>query len=114
DAAVNLRKHTHADLLALTRRPIRPIDELRSSYYVNLDVVDQPGVLRAIAEAFERHGVSIRSLEQEGVGTNARLIFITHNAKEADVQATLADLRDLDVILDITSVLRVVGDDEQG
>jgi len=114
DAAVNLRKHTHADLVTLSRRPIRPIDELHSSYYVNLDVVDQPGVLRAIAEAFERHGVSIRSLEQEGIGESARLIFITHRAREADVQATLADLRTLDVIHDITSVLRVVGDDGRG
>jgi homoserine dehydrogenase len=111
DAAVNLRKGTHADLLALVRRPIRPIDELQSSYYVNLDVVDRPGVLRAVAEAFERHEVSIRSLEQEGVGDSARLIFITHTAREADVQGTLADLRELDVIHDITSVLRVVGDD---
>ncbi len=114
DAAVNLRKGTHAHLLALTRRPIRPIDELRSSYYVNLDVVDRPGVLRAVAEAFERHEVSIRSLEQEGVGESARLIFITHRAREADVQGTLDDLRELDVIHEITSVLRVVGDEGEG
>jgi homoserine dehydrogenase len=114
DASVNLRKGTHADLIALARRPIRPIDELQSSYYVNLDVVDKPGVLRAVAEAFERHAVSIRSLEQEGVGADARLIFITHRAREADVQATLEDLRELDVIHRITSVLRVIGDDQDG
>jgi len=112
DAAVNLRKGTSADLLTLGRKPIRPIDELQSSYYVNLDVLDRPGVLRAVAEAFERHGVSIRSLEQEGVGADARLIFITHQAREADVQATLDDLRELEVIHQITSVLRVIGDDE--
>jgi len=109
DAAVNLRKGAHAHLPSLTRRPIRPIDDLQSSYYVNLDVVDRPGVLRAVAEAFEHHQVSIRSLEQEGVGESARLIFITHQAREADVQATLDDLRELDVIHEITSVLRVVG-----
>ena len=68
------------------------------------------GVLRAVAEAFERHQDSIRSLEQEGVGAGARLIFITHLAREADVQATLDDLRELEVIHRITSVLRVVGD----
>ena len=111
DAAVNLDKKTYASLPALVRRPIRPIDELHSSYYVNLDVVDRPGVLRAVAEVFERHAVSIRSLEQEGVGADARLIFITHQAREADVQATLDDLRLLDVIHHITSVLRVIGDD---
>lgn len=114
DAAVNLGKGTSATLLTLTRRPIRPIDELQSSYYVNLDVVDKPGVLRAVAEVFERHAVSIRSLEQEGVGEAARLIFITHEAREADVQATLDDLGELDVIHRITSVLRVVGGGQEG
>jgi homoserine dehydrogenase len=111
DAAVNLERKTHARVGTLVHRPIRSIDDLHSSYYVNLDVVDRPGVLRAVAEAFERHGVSIRSLEQEGVGDDARLVFITHRAREADVQRTLADLRELDVIHAITSVLRVVGDD---
>jgi homoserine dehydrogenase len=93
------------------RRPIRPIDELLTSYYLNLDVVDRPGVLRAIAEVFETHAVSIRSMEQEGTAERARLILITHEAREADVQATLEDLRGLDVIVNIASVLRVVGDE---
>jgi homoserine dehydrogenase len=111
DAATNLRKDTHASLISLVRRPIRPIDELLTSYYLNLDVVDRPGVLRAIAEVFERHRVSIRSMEQEGTGDTARLILITHQAREADVQATLEDIRGLDVILNVTSVLRVIGTD---
>ena len=37
-------------------------------------------------------------MEQEGLGDDARLIFITHTAREADVQATLHDLGDLDVV----------------
>ena len=60
---------------------------------------------------FERHGVSIRSMEQEGLGDEARLIFITHVAREADVQATLRELRDLDAIHRVGSVLRVVDGD---
>ncbi len=111
DAATNLRRGAHATVGTLTRARIRPIDEVVSSYYINLDVEDRPGVLRAIAEVVERHGVSIRSMEQQGLGEEARLIFITHRAREADVQATLADLRDLDVIHHVGSVLRVVGDD---
>ena len=55
--------------------------------------------------------MSIQSLEQEGVGDDARLIFITHQAREADVQATLEDLRELDVIHQITAVLRVINDE---
>ena len=50
----------------------------------------------------------IRAMEQDGLGDEARLIFITHTAKEADVQATLRDLRELDAVDRIGSVLRVI------
>jgi hypothetical protein len=48
-------------------------------------------------------------MEQEGLEHEARLIFITHLATERDVQATLRDLRELDVVDRIGTVLRVVG-----
>jgi homoserine dehydrogenase len=109
DAAMNQRQGTHATIGSFTRARIRSIDELSSAYYLCLEVIDQPGVLARVADAFGRHGVSIRSMEQEGLGTEARLIFITHVATERDVQATLRELRDLDVVDRIGSVLRVVG-----
>ena len=109
DAAMNLRQGTHAAIGSFARVRIRSIDELTSAYYVNLEVADRPGVLARVADAFGRHGVSIRSMEQEGLGTEARLIFITHVATERDVQATLRELRELDVVDRIGSVLRVVG-----
>ena len=112
DAASNLRKGTHASIGSLGRARVLAIDEISSSFYLNIDVVDRPGVLRAIAEVFERHGVSIRSMEQEDVGDAARIIFITHTAREAAVQATLHDLRGLDVVHNIGSVLRVIGHDQ--
>ena len=40
---------------------------------------------------------------------HARLIFITHEAREADLRATLHELRDLDAVTSIGSVLRVIG-----
>jgi homoserine dehydrogenase len=57
---------------------------------------------------FAEHGVSIRSMEQEGLGDEARLIFITHTAREAHVQATLRDLRELDVVDRVGTLLRVI------
>ncbi|MBW3546768.1 MAG: homoserine dehydrogenase [Actinobacteria bacterium] len=108
DAAGNLRRGTHAPLGLLPRAVIRPIDEMRSEYYLHLEVVDRPGVLHAVSGVFAEHGVSIRSMEQEGLGDEARLIFITHDAAESAVQATLAALRGLDVVDRVTSVLRVV------
>jgi homoserine dehydrogenase len=111
DAAVNLRRGSHATVGALARARILPIDDVISAYYLNLDVADQPGVLAQVAGVFGAHGVSIRSMEQEGLGGEARLIFITHEAVERDVQATLHDLRDLDVVDRVGTVLRVVGTD---
>jgi len=49
-------------------------------------------------------------MEQEGLGDEARLIFITHEAFERDVAATLHDLKNLDVVGRVGSVLRVVAD----
>jgi homoserine dehydrogenase len=108
DAATNLRKNSSASVGTLVEARIRPIDEATSEYYLNLEVADRPGVLAAVAGIFGRHDVSIRAMEQEGLGDEARLIFITHTAREADVQATLHDLRDLDVVDRVGTLLRVI------
>jgi homoserine dehydrogenase len=108
DAGVNLRRGSSASVGALAKARIRSIDEASSEYYLNLDVADRAGVLAAVAGVLAAHDVSIRAMEQDGLGEEARLIFITHTAKEADVQATLRDLRELDAVDRIGSVLRVI------
>ena len=45
-----------------------------------------------------------------GNGPDARLVFITHTAREADVQATVRALRELDVVKSVGGLLRVIGD----
>ena len=109
DAAVNITKGTHGSLGSFAKAVIRPIDETSAEYLLGLEVTDQPGVLHAVTGVFARHGVSIRALEQEGIGDDARLVFITHEAREADVQATVRELRDLDVVRRIGGLLRVIG-----
>jgi homoserine dehydrogenase len=110
DAAVNRARGSHASIGALAKARIRPIDEVETAYYLNIDVFDRPGVLAAVAGVFGAHGVSIRSMEQEGLGDEARLVFITHIAREAAMQATVRDLHHLDAVDRITSVLRVIGE----
>ncbi len=101
-----------ARLGRLTRRPIRPIDEVESQFYLFMEAADRPGVLATIADAFGRHGVSIKSMQQRGIGDDARLIFVTHRARESDLRATVHALRDVDVVHRVGSVLRVVGDED--
>jgi homoserine dehydrogenase len=69
-------------------------------------------VLAAVAGVFGDHGVSIRSMEQLGLHDEARLVFITHQATERDVQATLAALRQLWAVERIGSLLRVTGGEQ--
>jgi homoserine dehydrogenase len=109
DAALHLRSGTHGSLGTFSRATIRPIDETSAEYLLSMDVVDRPGVLHAVTGVFARHGVSIRAAEQEGNAPDARLVFITHVAREADVQATVRELRDLDVVRKVGSLLRVLG-----
>jgi homoserine dehydrogenase len=109
DAAVNLASGTHGALGSFRKVTIRAIDETSAEYLLSLDVADQPGVLHAVTGAFAEHGVSIRAAEQEGIGPDARLVFITHQALESDVQATLRRLRDLPVVRRVGGLIRVIG-----
>jgi homoserine dehydrogenase len=112
DAAINLRKGTHAAIGSLAPAHIRPIDELESAFYLSIDAVDRPGVLAAIAGVFGKHGVSISSMEQEGHDDEARIVFITHRARESAMQATLHDLRELDAVRRVGSLVRALLPDE--
>jgi homoserine dehydrogenase len=113
DAAKNLHSGARgATVGALERRPIRPIDETSSQFYVSLDAADRPGVLATISGVFGDHEVSIQSMQQKGQGDDARLIFVTHVAKEAAVAATIRAVRDLEAVKRVGSVLRVVGGEE--
>ncbi|MFM8947170.1 MAG: homoserine dehydrogenase [Actinomycetota bacterium] len=109
DAAVNLVKGTHGTIGSFGKAVIRPIDETSAEYLLSLEVADRPGVLHAVTGAFARHGVSIRAAEQEGMAADARLVFITHEARESDVQATVRELRDMDVVKQVGGILRVIG-----
>ena len=93
----------------VARKPIRSMDAVTTQYYVLLDVADAPGVLAEVAAVFGDHGVSIRSVWQEGEGDSAQLLLITHAATEAAVQACITALRGRAAVRDVASLLRVEG-----
>jgi homoserine dehydrogenase len=93
---------------------IVPVEDLSSAFYLSMDVFDRPGVLASVAKAMGEHGVSIRWMEQKGLGDEARLIFLTHIAREGAMAATVAELSRLDVVDRVGAVLRVVGSESSG
>jgi homoserine dehydrogenase len=91
---------------------IRPHDATHVRYYLVLSVLDQPGVLSAVAGVFANHRVSIASVRQEGFGDEAQLAVITHVGTEGQHRETIRELEHLDVVKSIDSRLRVVGTTE--
>jgi len=87
--------------------PLVPIGEARTSYYVQLDVADRPGVLAPVADAFAQQGVSIKAVRQEGRGEDANLIIMTHSAREAALARTVAVLGAMEAVRNVDSVMRV-------
>jgi len=95
---------THADL------PVLPMGDTLTRYHVSLDVADKPGVLAPVAEAFARHGVSIQAVRQTSRGDDALLIIVTHEARDADLAATVSELQALAAVRAVASVMRVEGE----
>ncbi|MCW2640698.1 MAG: homoserine dehydrogenase [Dactylosporangium sp.] len=89
---------------------IRAIGEVTTRYHISLDVADRAGVLAAVAGVFAGHGVSIATVHQSGRGNEAVLVIVTHRAPDAALAATVAELRTLDIVRSVASVLRVEGE----
>ena len=90
-------------------REIATIGEATTRYHIRLDVADLPGVLAAVAQAFAHNGVSIQTVRQEGHGNEAELVVVTHSAIESALSATVSQLRSMDIVRNVASVIRVEG-----
>lgn len=99
------RSSTYADL------EVRGVGDAVTSYYVNLDVADRPGVLAAVAQTFADNGVSIQVVRQDGHGDEAGLVVRTHSATDAALAATIESLRSHEAVRNVVGVMRVEGED---
>ena len=92
-------------------RPICPLEETEASYYIRLQVDDEPGVLGAIATAFGNCDVSLKSVIQTRmVNIHAEIVAVTHVVKHKKVEAARELLEALPVVDKICNIIRV--DDE--
>ncbi|MDQ3612661.1 MAG: homoserine dehydrogenase, partial [Actinomycetota bacterium] len=89
---------------------VRPMGEVVTRYHISLDVADKAGVLAAVAHAFADQDVSIRTVRQEGHGNDASLVVVTHAATDAALQAVVEQLRGLNSVRAVASVMRVEGE----
>lgn len=89
------------------QRPLMPIADVRSRYYLRFAVRDQPGVLGQLATILGMHKVSIQQVVQDTGGDPVWVVVLTHEAREGDVRAALAEIDRL--CIDRTRVIRIAG-----
>lgn len=97
---------------AYADRRVLPMGETITRYHVAIDVDDKAGVLAAVAHAFADHDVSIQTVRQEGRDDDAKLVVVSHHATDAQLSATVDQLRGMETVREVTSVMRVEGDTE--
>jgi homoserine dehydrogenase len=95
---------------AYAQLTVNPMDDVVTRYHVSLDVADKAGVLAQVATVFAEHGVSIDTVRQQGRDGDASLVVVTHRATDAALSATVAELRTLDHVRGVASIMRVEGE----
>jgi len=79
---------------------IRPMDQIRSRYYLRIMAVDKPGVLSRVSGVLGENNISIASMLQKGRAEQAAvpIVMLTHEAVEGDMQKALKRINHLDVV----------------
>ncbi len=87
------------DQLAGTR--ILPMEEVTTSYYLRMRVVDRPGVLADITRILADLSISIDAMVQKEPGEGEEqvdIIMLTHQTREKQINAAMAKIEALPVV----------------
>ena len=81
---------------------LKPAGEVRSRHYLRVAIKDEVGTMAKVASVLAAKGVSIASVLQKDVaptsGAFVPVIILTHRARQADMDAALAEITRLDII----------------
>ena len=88
---------------------VTAIENLETRFYARFLCYDVPGVIGHLGMSFGNHQVSLESVVQIGFQEEcAEIVVVTHNVKEGNFRAALAEIEQLEAIKSIPSVLRVL------
>ena len=98
-------------VIAATPLPLRPIEDIRSTYYLRVMALDRPGVLAQVAGILGQHDISLVSVLQKARAEREAVpvVMMTHEARERDMRAALALIDRLAVVAGRTTMIRVEG-----
>jgi len=95
---------------ALSDAPILPMEEVETSYYLRLRVLDRPGVLADITRILADLSISIDAMVQKEPGEGEEqvdIIMLTHLTQEKNIIAAIARIEGLPVNLGKVTRIRL-------
>lgn len=90
------------------RQQLPIVADVSSSFYLYLEVADQPGVLARVATVLGDHEISVKSVVQRGIGDDARLVMVVHECLESRFAAAVEALAELDDLRAAPRSIRVI------
>ncbi|MCI4646179.1 MAG: homoserine dehydrogenase [Hyphomonadaceae bacterium] len=93
----------------VTRKFISASEEEQSAYFIRARLSDRSGALARLSEALAAHGVSVDQLLQESAGADqaSPIAIVTHVSARKQVDAAMAQLSQLDVLVDEARLIRI-------
>ncbi len=113
DVSLNLKYGSHRRVPAFRIgkqfRNLIPMNEIRTRYYLRIQVVDKPGVIARIATVLGNRGISMSSMLQRErqSSENVNLLVVTHTAREKDICDAVADMEAFDCVKDKIVFIRI-------
>ncbi|HET7052691.1 MAG TPA: homoserine dehydrogenase [Solirubrobacterales bacterium] len=84
------------------------VTDVTSSFYLHLEVADEPGVLARIAQVLGENEISVKSVVQRGFGDDARLVMVVHECLESRFAAAVGEIGRLDELRAAPRFIRVI------
>ncbi len=93
----------------IKKKPVLPMKEISTNYYIRFFATDKPGVLSKISGILGEFNISVKSVHQHKKSKKGHvpIVMFTHIAKEANIRKALKDISELDVIADTPYLIRI-------
>ncbi|HTA14281.1 MAG TPA: homoserine dehydrogenase [Solirubrobacteraceae bacterium] len=88
--------------------PLPLVQDVKSGFYIHMEVADRPGTLASVAQVLGDQGASIKSVVQHGLGENARLVMVIHPLAESRLREALKRIAALDFLRSTPRAIRVI------
>jgi homoserine dehydrogenase len=94
-----------------TTESLPVVGDVKSAFYLAMEVDDEPGVLAQVAEVLGMQGASIKSVVQKGLGAQARLVMVLHPLLESRLYAAVQLISQMAFVRSRPRAIRVLDEE---